>query len=133
MRRLFLLLMLPLVASTARAQAYGCPEDRSIPELKDCLNAVFARADRDLNQAYQAARASIDRATHMPVAERNAWKQALRTAQRAWVTFKEIDCGVSVPFMYYGSAGSGIGVGVTSCLIEHTRIRTRELRESYGQ
>ncbi|MGH6737268.1 MAG: lysozyme inhibitor LprI family protein [Methyloceanibacter sp.] len=68
-----------------------------------------------------------DDADHLTEEQRDAWKQGLREAQRAWVEFKEHDCNGAVLYEWWGGAGGAI----SSCLLEHTQARTKDLRELY--
>ncbi|MEM1353127.1 MAG: lysozyme inhibitor LprI family protein, partial [Pseudomonadota bacterium] len=49
---------------------------------------------------------------------------ALLASQAAWEAFREAECDYAGALF---GGGSGTGIGITSCRIELTRARTREL------
>ena len=72
--------------------------------------------------------ASLAEADHMPAQERKARKEELLESQRAWITFKSRDCD-AVGFEWWG--GTGASGAILSCLLEHTTVRTKDLRARY--
>jgi uncharacterized protein YecT (DUF1311 family) len=55
-------------------------------------------------------------------------KATIVAAQKAWVSFKESDCG-AVQYEWWGSSGAGIAE--TSCLYARTAQRVEDLKERY--
>jgi len=60
--------------------------------------------------------------------ERAAWRRELTLAQRAWITFRDRDCG-AVLYEFWG--GSGAGTAIASCLFDYTAARTKDLKQRY--
>ena len=118
-----------LLASSAFAME---PDECDLPsnvEISACMSALYKKADADLNAVYKRALASIDEADYMDAGEREKWTTSFRDAQRAWVTFKDADCGELIFFEWWG--GSGAGIASLDCQIDATRIRTLDLKSRY--
>lgn len=129
--RLIILAIVALSLSTApRAAAEDCAGAGSTVALNACLERVFEAEDAELNRVWRRVLGAIDRADYMAPADRAAWTQSLRAAQRAWVTFKEADCKDAVGYEWFG--GTGATAAVLSCLIDKTRLRTAELKARYA-
>jgi uncharacterized protein YecT (DUF1311 family) len=115
-----------------RAEIAECDSNRmSNADLGNCLARVLRRDDAALNRAFQAALASIDQETHLTAEQRNQWKDALRRAQRAWIAFRDVDCGEMIGWEWYG--GTGRSAAELTCQVERTRARTADFRQRYGQ
>jgi uncharacterized protein YecT (DUF1311 family) len=79
--------MLPCVAL---AQEETCGDLNTQTEMTACSERAWQAADEDLNAAYGAARArmkEIDAGNGDTAADK-----ALRDAQRAWVSFRDLAC-----------------------------------------
>jgi uncharacterized protein YecT (DUF1311 family) len=108
------------------------PDECELPskvEISACMSALYKQADAELNAVYKRAMASIDEADYMDAEERDKWKTSLRDAQRAWLTFKEYDCGELIYFEWWG--GTGAGTASLECQIDATRLRTSNLKSRY--
>lgn len=106
-----------------------CESASSNVEIKDCLAEAYEKADKELNAVWPQVLASVDQADYLTAEQRDAWKTELRDAQRAWVQFKEHDCNGAVLYEWWG--GSGAGGAISSCLLDHTVARTKDLRQRY--
>lgn len=115
------LLVLAASASMARAEsknispAYESCMDKSggvTVEMHDCMNAEHALQDKRLNAAYKAA---------LKVAEERAG--ALKEAQRAWLKFRDLNCG-----FFGGGEGTIAGIIGSSCVLNMTAERADELQ-----
>lgn len=132
MRALLVALALALAVPVARAEIAQCDSNRSSnADLGNCLARVLRRDDAALNRAFQTALAGIDQETHLTPEQRAQWKDALRRSQRAWIAFRDIDCGEMIGWEWYG--GTGRGSAELTCQIERTRARTRDFTERYGR
>lgn len=120
MRRVFIF---ALVCLPGLAQA-ACPErDEFLAELH-CLEEDYRKADDALNTAWPKVLADPPSG-----GDRDAQRNRIRTAQRAWIAFRDADCEAV--------ADTGIPkywrYNYLSCLILHTENRTKDLLETYGQ
>jgi uncharacterized protein YecT (DUF1311 family) len=116
-------------AAQAEEPGAECASAGSNVEIKNCLAIAYQRADSELNAVWQQVLASVDDADYLTAKQRKAWKAELREAQRGWVQFKEHDCNGAVLYEWWG--GSGAGGAISSCLLEHTVARTKDLRQRY--
>ncbi len=121
-----LCLVLMVWAGQIQAQDVDCANAQAQMELNFCARQDWQEADADLNDAYKSAMVlmkSID--ADLPEAERGA-EEALRKAQRAWVTFRDAAC-VAEGFPMQG--GSAQPMVVNGCLAQLTRQRAKSLWE----
>jgi uncharacterized protein YecT (DUF1311 family) len=131
-RHLTAVLWLPLLmlaAGNASAGTLKCEELTSNAEMADCTRRLAESADAELNEVYKQAIESIRKAEHLTRKQRGDWEDAFRKAQRAWVEFKDTDCGEMVGWEWY--QGSGMALTSWSCLLERTSQRTDEIRKRY--
>ncbi len=87
-------------------------------DMIECIGAEIQRQDARLNKAYKALTASL-------TPER---KKQLQEAQRAWIKFRDSNCG----FYYDPDGGSMARVSANDCLMNMTASRAKEL-ESLNQ
>ncbi len=118
-----------LAAGSARAIGEDECNLSSNVEISQCLSELLKQEDAELNRVYKLAMASIDKADYVPDAERGNWKTTLQKAQRAWIAFKEADCGELILFEWWG--GTGAGIASMACTIDQTRSRYRDLKSRY--
>jgi uncharacterized protein YecT (DUF1311 family) len=116
-------------AGDVRALEEGECDMPSNVEISHCLGGLLTRDDAVLNRVYKQAMASIDTDDYMEPSDRETWKKTLRNAQRAWIAFKEIDCGELIFYEWWGGTGSGIAA--LACKIDLTRSRTADLTARY--
>lgn len=101
-----------------QSSEYGACEQRSTTDTARvaCLEAEFRRQDAELNRQYAAALRRLSPAQHA----------RLRTAQRAWVAWRDADCAtLADPAWSYGNA-----VDAALCRVTMTIGRTIDL-ENY--
>jgi uncharacterized protein YecT (DUF1311 family) len=123
--------LLLAAAAPAHAEITECdPGTLSNVGQQECLSRLLRRDDAALNRAYQEALASIDQGNDLTPAQRTQWKDALRRSQRAWIAFRDVDCGEMIGWEWYG--GSGRSVAELTCTIERTRARTEDFRTRYN-
>ncbi|MDG2531002.1 lysozyme inhibitor LprI family protein [Caulobacter endophyticus] len=110
-------------AATPRASGYGLVYDRCVASeaaqgsdaaLGACLVAEGRRQDARLNEAYRATMARLDFPRQ---------KDALRKAQRAWLTFRDASCA-SVADADWGRASN---LDAERCRLRRTAERADEL------
>ena len=105
-----------------------CADSMSTAEMRGCLDKAYMAADAELNAVWKKVMAHVAGADYLPAEAQKDWRQELLEAQRAWITFKERDCG-AVGFEWYG--GTGAPGAILSCLLEHTTARTEDLKARF--
>ena len=121
-------------APASRAQespALPCDDQTSTYETSACLERALQAADRDLNAAYRAAQAAIDRDCGTDAGCRTAWRAGLVRAQRAWIAFRDADCVELTGHEWRG--GTGAGPASLACMLARTRQRAQDLAQRYGR
>jgi len=103
-----LALVLLGLAGPASGTDEACAEASTTAQMIDCAAARFEAADRELNQTYQALMAKLD-------PEQRA---ALRTAQRAWITFRNAEARFAGSAAAGGSLAGVIELGEKAALTE---------------
>ena len=85
------------------------------PAQQDCADTELAYQDDRLNRAYKVLLANLD----------DPDKRAAIQAQRAWLAFRDKDCGARA-----GRFGSNAGPATESaCLMESTACRAQQLED----
>ena len=111
------LLALPLPAATQ-----DCAGADGVIEEAGCLADVLAAEDAKLNAIWPRVLSE-----HPSGDDFEAHTAEIRASQRAWIAFRDADCEAR--------SKTGIpkywAVNRMSCVIEHTRARTRALTEVY--
>ena len=105
----------------ANAQQPVCHNDGSGVDSAVCAHEDFLRADRQLNDAYQAALNMVGADS-----ERADARAALVAAQREWLRFRDADCHVQDRIFQRGTMREAI---VQSCLKDSTEERSKELKQ----
>ncbi len=102
-------------AGTARGQ---CEDKVSTADMTQCYDAELKKADAELNRTYQEALGKLkgDNVTR------------LRTAQRAWVAYRDAQCQAAYK-MFEG--GTIAPLAFTQCKTKLTQSRTKEIRQTY--
>lgn len=102
-------------ARTAELRGPECPGDAEPAEITACLNRAFDRADAALNQQWEAALHALP-----------SGAEQMRTAQRAWLTFRDAHCRSVEPSVASAEIQATEGV---ICRTRLTQARTRELAD----
>ena len=94
-----------------------------------CTNAETQVWDRYLNREYKVTLDALkdmdaDEAEFFPDFAKRA--ETLRAAQRAWIAFRDAECGLA--YAMWGS-GSMRNIAAVNCQLEMTAKRTLELRD----
>ncbi|WP_290886981.1 lysozyme inhibitor LprI family protein [Hoeflea sp.] len=122
-----------LLGAPARAQDLpDCIDPQTQMEMSYCAHADFEDADKELNALWPdvvaAARQSdeyvADQAKSMGVP---TTLEALRTAQRAWISFRDAQCEYEAYEVFGGSAQPMVG---SLCLARLTRERIEVLKRA---
>jgi uncharacterized protein YecT (DUF1311 family) len=101
---------------SAKKDADPCPEARTQADLNVCADSKYTKADAELNRVYQELmRASGGR------------DQKLKSAQLAWLKFRDAQCDYEASF---NEGGSMQPMTYSFCLADVTKARTKQLRES---
>lgn len=116
-----LLLSVPILLQpipAARAAAAACAPDANQMQLDQCAGDRFQQADAALNTSYKTIMARL-RAPDLA-----ATRKALVTAQRAWIGFRDAECG----FRAAGVSGGSIYPMIfTECRTDLTLDRVKAL------
>lgn len=89
--------------------------------LVNCSSKKLAEADADLNKTYREL---------IPKLDDKESGQLLRTAQQAWIKYRDANCGFESQLSGGGSAAT---FEYNFCLADMTTARTKELRETLNQ
>ena len=111
--------------------APNCADPQSNLEMKMCASQELKAAEGELKAAFdRALKAAIEQygtVEHEPGFEKMPnMPDALRKAELAWETFRDLNCGYQ-NLVYYG--GSMASLAVTSCLRDMTKARAKELSD----
>lgn len=95
------------------ADQAACGQKTTTIDIAQCLMARVPGWDARLNKAYKAA---------MAASESDARKTALLKAERAWVVYRDENCG------WYGAQEGTIRqIAAAQCMLSMTRDRATEL------
>ena len=120
------LVLLACLAPPVAAQDANCSDPPDQVTMTQCAYQEWQTADAELNSAYKRAMAMLkDQDAQMDAALRGG-PEALRDAQRAWITFRDKTCEAEGFAMRGGSAEPMI---VAFCL---TRITRERIGHLYG-
>lgn len=106
-----------------------CDNASSTVEMNYCGEQAYMKADAELNRVYQQIVKSVDSQDDGSGEGGKSWKESLKSAQKAWIDFKEKDCGELIYLEWYG--GTGAASASYGCLIQKTETRIKELKERY--
>ncbi|GJD54061.1 hypothetical protein OPKNFCMD_6842 [Methylobacterium crusticola] len=109
-----------LLAPVTSAWAGSCADAPNQMEATSCASEQFATADAELNRLYGVLRTKLD----VP-GQRN-----LVAAQRAWITFRDLECNLRTGYDPGDPAAGGTiaSMLVGECRTELTRQRSRDLQ-----
>lgn len=86
-------------------------------DLVECSLKKLAEADAELNKAYRQLLARLGD---------KKWAVKLRTAQQAWIKYRDANCDYVSEF---SGGGSAVTFEYNFCLADMTTARTKELQE----
>ncbi|MCJ8140151.1 lysozyme inhibitor LprI family protein [Falsirhodobacter halotolerans] len=119
-------LALAFLPLPALAQAPVCNTDGTQAEMSQCAGDDYAAADAALNTAYDGAMErlrAVDAGLEEPL---RGGEDALRAAQRAWITYRDKGCAAEA---WINAGGSIQPMVEAQCRTRLTEDRTRELDE----
>jgi uncharacterized protein YecT (DUF1311 family) len=90
-------------------------------DLVNCSSKKLAEADATLNKTYRELIAKLGD---------KKWELNLRTAQQAWIKYRDANCGFVSEL---SGGGSSSTFEYNFCLADMTTTRTKELRETLNQ
>jgi uncharacterized protein YecT (DUF1311 family) len=106
-------------------EADPCATQRNTLEINECAAGKLAMKDKELNAAYDKLLKSLAPKYKEDATDYTAIKEKLVEAQRDWIKFRDNDCDAR----YRLNAGGTIrGLVALNCKIEHTELRTKQLR-----
>ncbi|HMS94695.1 MAG TPA: lysozyme inhibitor LprI family protein [Tabrizicola sp.] len=111
-------------ASPALAEEVDCATAMAQQELNICAEMDWQAADKDLNAVYKTVLAAMKDMDAVLPPELQGAEDALRTAQRAWIDYRDAQCETAGFPMRGGSAEPLLVYG---CLRQVTENRTAEL------
>ena len=116
--------------SAEQPSAKLCLDETSTPATQACLHRALDAADARLNAAYRKAMSVIDTDDRgMDAAAKATWKAQLAAAQRAWIAFRDADCGDLI-FSEWANGSGGTGAQY-ACRYDRTVQRTADLLSRY--
>jgi uncharacterized protein YecT (DUF1311 family) len=127
-----LLLVFASLALPSGAETLSCANASNQMDLTKCAFDDWKAADADLNAAYQQVMTRLKAQDAELSDSQKGGPEALRDAQRAWITFRDKTCEAEGFAMRGGSAEPMV---VGFCLGRLTRERTSHLagmRDAYG-
>ena len=123
------MLLIAFMLQAASASQSQCDNAGGDLEIAQCWTHAFEQSDNELNRAWpEVLKAAID-ADNAFSAEDHARHPAaaadLRSAQRAWLKYRDSECALESD---YAQGGSLQPIISGRCLTELTRARTKQLR-----
>ncbi len=117
MKLLACFLVLVVGVSGLRAQRRDpCDGDTTL-EMRQCAARKYKQVDDELNKTYRLLMSKLDNEGH---------KSSLKTAQQAWLKYRDTNCEF-VSYLYRG--GSIAPVIVTDCMTNMTTARIIEMKD----
>jgi uncharacterized protein YecT (DUF1311 family) len=101
---------------TLQAQRDPCKEGDTTFEMKQCSAKKYKQANAELNKVYQKLMSKLDDEGH---------KASLKTAQLAWLKYRDSNCDFE---SYLNRGGSIYSVIATECMTAMTVSRTKEMQ-----
>lgn len=110
-------LLLAFVANGSQTQKRDPCQGETTVDMKLCSAKKYKQADDELNSVYRRLLSKLDDESH---------RTTLRTAQQAWLKYRDSNCDF---VSYLNRGGSIYAVIVTECMTSMTSSRTKELKE----
>lgn len=115
----------------AAAKEIDCASAMAQADLNQCAYQDWEAADADLNAAYRDAMALLaDWDAGLPANEQGG-ARALKDAQRAWITFRDMACKAEGYAMKGGSAEPLLVYGCMRLLTEERTAHLTGMVEAY--
>jgi uncharacterized protein YecT (DUF1311 family) len=130
----FMLLCLPLVfcaGGAVFAQDVDCAKAQTQADLTDCAGQDWDRADVELNAVYARAVAAMKEMDSYLEGDMKGAEESLRTAQRAWIAYRDAACETDGFLMRGGTGELMLVYGCKARLTEERTAHLRNLAEAY--
>nr|WP_193600476.1 lysozyme inhibitor LprI family protein [Agrobacterium salinitolerans] len=114
------------ISGPATAQEPNCKEPQTQADMTICAGKDYEKADKQLNVDYQKLRKLLVERDKAADADGKGAADALVTAQRAWVAFRDANCALSG---FQARGGSMEPMLISSCLAEMSTKRADDLRQ----
>ncbi|OJH52837.1 urease-associated protein [Agrobacterium pusense] len=114
------------ISMPVAAQEPNCKEPQTQADMTICAGKDYEKADKELNVAYQKLRKLLIERDKAADADGKGATDALVTAQRAWVAFRDANCALAG---FQARGGSMEPMLISSCLAETSGKRAEELRQ----
>jgi uncharacterized protein YecT (DUF1311 family) len=98
-------------------------------DLADCLRSGADRANRELEETFEAAIKSIDSRPGVLSSQKSRWRRSLADSQAQWVSWRDSECQDVAPFES-GMTAKG-GDPRLSCIIDYDAQRVANLKARY--
>lgn len=126
MKLTFILFFAVLATAPAFAEeADPCATQRNTIEVNECAAGKLAAKDKELNAAYDKLMKSLAPKYKEDTTDYAAIKEKLVEAQRDWIKFRDNDCDAKYRL---NASGTVRGLVAINCKIEHTELRTKQLK-----
>ncbi|MBW0371161.1 lysozyme inhibitor LprI family protein [Ensifer adhaerens] len=129
MRVLPVLGFLLVLATPALAEdepGVDCANAMAQPDLNDCAYREYESADAELNAVYRQAMTAAQKVDKELEGADIGAVEALKTAQRAWIGYRDGQCELAG---FQARGGQAEPMLVSGCLAQLTQKRTAELNE----
>jgi uncharacterized protein YecT (DUF1311 family) len=113
----FATLLLALIATGAQTQQRDPCKGETTYEMKMCAAKRYKQADDELNKVYRELMSKLEDEGH---------KATLKTAQQAWLKYRDGECDF---VSYLNRGGTIYSVVQTECMTSLTNSRIKELKE----
>ena len=113
----FATLLFVLIATGVQTQQQDPCKGETTPEMKMCAAKRYKQADDELNKVYRELMSKLDDEGH---------KATLKTAQQAWLKYRDGHCDF---VSYLNRGGTIYSVVLTECMTSLTNSRAKELKE----
>ncbi|UYZ08905.1 lysozyme inhibitor LprI family protein [Agrobacterium salinitolerans] len=114
------------ISMPVAAQEPNCKEPQTQADMTICAGKDYEKADKQLNVDYQKLRKLLVERDKAADADGKGAADALVTAQRAWVAFRDANCALSG---FQARGGSMEPMLISSCLAEMSTKRADDLRQ----
>jgi len=127
---LFVLTPALAAAEDVRPSQIACDAKKiGARELADCLRSGADRANRELEETFEAAIKSIESRPGVLSSQKSRWRRSLGDAQAQWVSWRDSECQDVAPFEA-GMTAKG-GDPRLSCIIDYDAQRVASLKARY--
>ncbi|RCS22196.1 DUF1311 domain-containing protein [Phyllobacterium salinisoli] len=123
------LLFLGVMPALAETNNFDCNNALTQAEMDSCASQAYEAADAELNKVYKqvvAAMQAKDKAGPQANGDSGSALEALRQAQRAWISYRDRQCELAG---LEARGGTMEPMLVSSCLARLTRSRTKQLKQ----